>query len=668
MLCGPPIGPIIQISDDTARKIAEELLPIPGADPDDVASLDDFDDALTDSRDRYRILHRLATGGMGVVYEAEQVHPKRAVALKVMRTEFVTEELLSRFRREADVLGTLRHPGIAQIFDAGVFETPGGPQPYLSMELIRGRPITEYARRHGLTTSERLALFITLCDAVDHIHTAGVVHRDLKPANVLVDDAGDLRVIDFGIASIRDPGVEQTIATASGQLLGTIQYMSPEQTGVDGDDPDERSDAYSLGVILFELLTDVLPYEVDKRRLLDSLHMIREEEATRLSSLGRRFRGDLDTIVAKSLEKSPDRRYQRAADLALDVQRFLDGMPIEARRPSRLYRSTKFVKRHRVVVASVAALVLALSAGIVGTSVQAIEATRARNLAEARALEIASGATRTEAISDFLTTMLISADPWRRDGRDVRVVDVIAQAEAGLSERLREQPGIEAEIRELFASLYNNLGLLDESRSNVERAIFLYEGILPEDDPRLLHARGNLGTVLLGQGDLARAEPLLRDWINAFTDPDDPDSLHARSMLGLLLLKHGRLEEAAVVIESTLEDERRVLGPTHEQTIQSMNSWAGLLGSQGKVEEAETVQRDLVAISADALGARHPLTLDAKYNLAYFLVQQGNLAAGCAMLIDLLDDFERVHGSEHPFTLELREAIEICNSRLGTPE
>jgi tetratricopeptide (TPR) repeat protein/predicted Ser/Thr protein kinase len=332
----------------------------------------------------FRVLDVLGEGGMGVVYLAEQEQPQRRVALKVLRPGSASPTMLRRFEHEAYILGRLQHPGIAQIYEAGVAEAGLGPQPFFAMELIEGRPLTAYAAEQELGVRERLELFTKVCDAVNHAHQKGVIHRDLKPGNILVDDTGQPKILDFGVARVTDVDIRTTtLDTAIGELIGTVPYMSPEQAAGDVDELDIRSDVYALGVICYELLSGQLPYDVGRQMVHEAVRAIRERDPKPLSAVSRVFRGDLETIVNKALEKDRQRRYQSASDLAADVQRYLSDQAIVARSPSALYQLRKFAKRNRALMVSACAIGMALILGLGGTTWQAIVATGQRDRAVA---------------------------------------------------------------------------------------------------------------------------------------------------------------------------------------------------------------------------------------------------------------------------------------------
>ena len=344
--------------------------------------------AMPASFGRYRILRICGEGGMGVVYEAEQDNPRRTVALKVISPGLVSLEHAKRFNHEAQILGRLQHPGIAQVYDAGFVEDG---RPYFAMEFIRGMPLDAYTRNRHLDASARLELMARVCDAVQHAHDRGVIHRDLKPANILVDESGQPKVVDFGVAHVAAADVLRTVSrTHTGELLGTLSYMSPEQIAADPSGLDARSDVYALGVILFELLADRLPYRLDKLPVHEVARVIREQEPSRLGSVDAHFRGDVEIIAAKALEKDKTRRYAGAGDLASDIRHFLRGEPIVARPPSAIYQLQKFARRHKALVGGAVGVVAALVLGLIGTIMFAVEADRHAETARQNELEARS--------------------------------------------------------------------------------------------------------------------------------------------------------------------------------------------------------------------------------------------------------------------------------------
>lgn len=369
---------------------------------------------------RYRVLRVIGEGGMATVYEAEQDHPRRTVALKILRPGLSNPKLLRRFEQESQALGRLQHPGIAQIFEAGTADTGFGPQPYFAMELIRGRTLDAHADVCGLTPPQRLELVARIAEAVHHAHQRGVIHRDLKPGNIIVDESGQPKVLDFGIARATDSDTRATSQTDVGQLLGTLTYMSPEQTLADPLEIDIRSDVYALGVILYELLAGRLPYTA-ARTLPDTVRAIRDEEPVRLGLVDRRFRGDVETIVATALEKDRTRRYGSAVELAADIRRHLADQPIVARPPTTAYQLRKFARRHRALVSSAAAVLLVLLAGVITSVWQAAEAARERDramAAEATATAQRNAALDAEQLATRERDRALAAETMLRQERD----------------------------------------------------------------------------------------------------------------------------------------------------------------------------------------------------------------------------------------------------------
>jgi serine/threonine protein kinase len=345
----------------------------------------------------YRIRRLIGVGGMGQVFEAMQDHPRRPVALKVMRAAIASETGRRRFEYEVQILGRLRHPNIAQIYDADVWNENGSESPYFVMEYVAGKPIDEHVKESSLDLDARLRLFLEVCDAISHGHERGIIHRDLKPGNILVDGAGHAKVIDFGVARATDSDLRATeVQTAVGQLIGTLQYMSPEQCAADPSDIDIRSDVYALGVVLFELLSDRLPYDIGTGGIPEAVRVIMEDAPTRLTTLDGSMPRDVEVIVAKALEKERDRRYRSAGELGDDIRRYLNDEAIVARPPSLSEHIRRYARKHRAVTSAVVFTSIVLVVSVIMIVYFAVEASRQREIAQQEAE--AALAARAEAV------------------------------------------------------------------------------------------------------------------------------------------------------------------------------------------------------------------------------------------------------------------------------
>jgi non-specific serine/threonine protein kinase/serine/threonine-protein kinase len=541
----------------------------------------------------YRLLQRLGQGGMGDVWLAEQSRPvRRQVAIKVIRTGMDTSSVVARFDAERQALAMMEHPCVAKILDAG---TTALGRPYFAMEYVRGETITQYCDRHRLSIRERLRLFAELCDGVHHAHQKGIIHRDLKPSNILVTVQGDRpvpRIIDFGIAkAIAQPLTDGTLLTELGALIGTPEYMSPEQADLTSLDVDTRTDVYSLGVILYELLTGKLPFDMQKLRAagLDELRRtIREKEAPRPSTrvkqeegsedvaanrrtdahkLAQTLDGDLDWIVLKALEKDRTRRYESAAAFGLDIGNYLSNEPVRARPPSATYKMRKFVRRHRIGVASIAAIALLLIGVSVLTELQARKIAGERNRADREA-----AAARQEA--DFLASLFKAPDPNLAQGATVTARQLLARGAQQIAEKLRDQPEVRARLESIIGDVYTSLGMYGEAEPLLLSAVHLQRTVRGNADAETLTTINRLANLRWYQERFEEAEPLYREVVEQRTrtlGPEHRSTLAANFDLASLYVLQKRYTEAESLTLRIIEIQRRVLGVDDADTVDSLD-------------------------------------------------------------------------------------------------
>ena len=619
----------------------------------------------------YRLLRPIGRGGMGEVFEAEQTEPiRRRVALKVIKQGMDTRAVVARFDAERQALAMMDHPCIAKVYDAGA---TGRGRPFFAMEYVEGEPITDYCDRRRLGIEARLELFVRVCEGVQHAHQKAVIHRDLKPSNILVAEVDGKplpKIIDFGVAKATTQRLtEMTMFTEMGQILGTPEYMSPEQASLTEDDIDTRTDVYALGVVLYKLLVGTLPFESEdlRRAGIEAVRrIICEKDAprpsTRFSSLGDRtsdvaadrscgpkrlkseLRGDLDWITMKALEKDRDRRYETANGLAADVRRHLRNEPVTAGPPTVGYRTSKFVRRHRTGVAIVTVAVLALAAFGVTSTLQADVIARERDRAEAEAAKAA-------AMNDFLAETLASADPWSGGGRDATVVQALDAAVQQLDTAFEGQPEVEASMRTVLGQTYLGLGKLEPATAQIERAVRIRTGLASTDQHdlgllRAVEAKLRQTSAAYDAAVESAAEAVRIFRADAAANP--ADLLNAYQLQTRNLLYSQRYAEAESVLTLSEELAPRVRGEERTLTAENFSQRADLLRERdGNAVAADSLSRlayDRVrSIDPDNVAASTYLN-----NAAQYRSESGDYEGALADFDAALALYEKSFGTDHP--------------------
>lgn len=604
----------------------------------------------------YKLLQQIGEGGMGVVFMADQSQPiQRTVALKIIKPGMDTRQVIARFDAERQALAMMDHPNIARVIDAGA--TASG-RPFFAMELVKGVPITQYCDERLLPVRARLELFTDVCQAVQHAHQKGVIHRDIKPTNVLVaeyDSRPVPKVIDFGVAKATAARLtQQTMFTEFGQVVGTMEYMSPEQAKLNQLDVDTRSDVYALGVLLYVLLTGSTPFgqqRLQEAAFDEMLRIIREEEppkpSTRLSSsaalpsiaaeraseplkLSRQIRGELDWIVMKALEKDRTRRYASANELALDIDRYLASEPVEAVPPSAAYRLRKLASRHKAVIAGAAVVAAALVLGTTLSIRQAALARRSETLAQnlleseqqARRRAIADAAKAT-AISEVLQQMLGLANPSAAKGSNYSVRQMLDDFAGDLGDRLQDQPEAEAAIHATIGNAFRGLQAFDKAEPHLKAALELRLRLHGREHAEVANSLVDYSANLFGRGDVDEAEAQAREaWaIHQRMELPDETSIRVLSALQFYLVARSQFGEAEQVAQQALEIARRHPHQFPEEAI-VLHSLAQAAAHQGNPAKAEQFARQSVAIHQSRHGAIHPETAHGMYILARSLHDQ----------------------------------------------
>jgi serine/threonine protein kinase len=563
---------------------------------------------------RYKLLRVLGEGGMGIVYLAQQTEPvKREVALKVIKPGMDSKRVITRFEAEQQALALMEHPHVARVYDACL--TPSG-RPYFVMEHVKGVPITEYCDKHKMTIEERLRLFLHVCEAIQYAHQKGVIHRDIKPSNILVTIEGEEaapKVIDFGVArAISQPLTNRTFHTEQGQLVGTPEYMSPEQVDLSNQDIDKRTDVYSLGILLYELITGILPFDPQTLRehgIDGARKVICEQEpqapSTKLSrtsiaestesaqrrridlrQLQRKLRGDLDWITLKALEKDRTHRYTSADELAGDIRRYLNHESVTAARPSLTYKTRKFVRRNRALVTGLAAVLVVL---IIGIIVSMIFAFMAKQLGK-----------EATAVAEFLQEDVFGAiDPYSHGSQQVSVKEILDVASQKVPSKFENTPLYEASVRKILGARYFQIDETEEAEHHLERSLEIFTRELGREDLRTVKVLDQLGRLFWGRWRYREAEQYLSEALRGkrrLLGSEHPDTVGAMGWLGWTYSAQGRTKEAESLLAEAYETARRTIGNNNTTTLEYMYKYGGALLFRGKYDEAERVLHDALEL------------------------------------------------------------------------
>jgi serine/threonine protein kinase len=665
--------------DDELRAEADSL--IAAYDAAGELSLPGWDAALTGESETprvigpYRLERELGVGGMGQVWLAEQTEPvHRYVAIKLVRDGLYDPDIAQRFIAERQSLALMNHPAIAKIFDAGT--TPAG-QPYLVMEYVDGVPITDYCDQHSLPIAKRLSLFKLVCEGVQHAHQKAIIHRDLKPSNILVTEVDGQplpRIIDFGVAKALARGRDaQTQFTQAGSLIGTLGYMSPEQADGNSEDIDTRSDVYSLGVLLYELLVGTLPLDFKRLSYFEILRQLREQDApkpsTRLRApsvagvaaekrgtavvlLSRQLRGDADAIALKAIEKDRNLRYATPAELAADIDRYLHNEPVSAHAANFAYIARKYIRRHRVGVGVAAAGILLLIGFAVMQAIQLRNTRRQRD--------------RADRITGFMVDMFKVSDPSEARGASVTAREILDKSSRQIESGLGFDKEVQTQLMQVMAQTYVGLGLYGRAHELQARTLENRRVHLGPEDPGTLESQTKMAEILDREGRDVEAEAMMRknaDQQRQTLGAENALTLLSEDDLASLLERHAHYVEAEKIERQILPIENRKFGRSSTQVFASMNTLGGALQGQSRFGEAETVLRDTLAKERIALGPDHPFILVTMHNLANALEEQSRGGEAEVVYRETLKLEGRVLGPEHPDTANTMTTLANCVSR-----
>ena len=606
----------------------------------------------------YRLLHLIGQGGMGEVWLAEQKQPvRRRVALKLIKIGMDTREVIARFESERQALALMDHPAIAKVFDAG---SNSQGRPYFAMEYVPGMSITSYCDKHKLSIRERLELFERVCEGVQHAHQKAIIHRDLKPSNILITEVDGRpvpKIIDFGVAkALSQRLTAETMFTQLGAIVGTPEYMSPEQAESTGEDIDTRTDVYSLGVVLYEMLAGALPLDYRKLAFHEVLRKLREEDAPRPSArlktlgeesasvaksrrteprtLSRQLRGDLDSITLKTLEKDRARRYGAPSDLAADIGRYLRNEPVAASRGSAGYRAKKYLVRHRLGASLTAGFTVLLFGFTILEAVQIQRVTRERD--------------RADRGTKFLEDMF-QVRGTTRGTNEIPVSEILDNGRNSIG-NLKNDPQLHAQIAQVMGTVYANLGAASRAESFFGEALDIERQIFGPENRYTLESASGFATARWADGHHSEAEKMLRETLNTqrrTLGPNHRDTLESMNWLAYILLGDRRLPEAQKLTSEALNTERQVLGIEDPLTLDSLESLAQMRAAEGDYNQAEKLVREGLETERRAFGWENVRTLSSMLFLANLLAQRGQYNDAEQLLRQGIDIEHRVPGTDN---------------------
>jgi len=656
---------------------------------------------------RYKLLKPIGRGGMGNVYLAERVDGlfERKTAIKFVRTELNNREVKKRFNREKKIQASLDHPSIARLYDASTDEHG---VPFLVMEYVDGHPITTYSNENQLSVKQRVELFISVCQAVQYAHQNLIIHRDLKPSNIMVNPEGECKLLDFGIAKLLDQSGDLPELTRSGQQYFSMKYAAPEQ--IQNRPVNTLTDVYSLGVLLYQLLTGSLPYTITEQTTYGEFERkICDEPVPKPSSIVRKskdlykqLQGDMDNIILKALEKSPDRRYRSAEALADDLKRYLHNLPVSARPVGVVYRSRKFIQRNKKISSFATVLLIMILSGLY---YHTTEISEERDIAEIQRDLAELEAAKTARVSEFVVSLFEQSDPYSSSGKELTVGNILAQGRDRI-ETLDEAPLVQAEMYMVLARVYRSLAEHETAHNLSGQALTLLENqalpdsvslasawtmraytlsslgrygeaeeahrqalelTSPENKPVMAERLNNLGLAVFSLGRLGESQELLEEALNLRRAELSESAELAASLnnLALVLAAQDKRKEAEPLYRAALEMRQSVLGNEHPTTTYSMTNLATLLDQMNHLEEAEAGYREALRLRRNIFGDDHPAVASVLYQIGWLQSRRGQLDQARVHLEEALEIRSRVLGADHPSTAVILNAVAVVATDMG---